>query len=351
MAKINTTNYLPVTSWNGTQDLLIVEQPDGTKVATPEQIKQYVEAGNFTATGEITDGHGNVLSSAINEIGDLSQTGLTGDSVAAQLDTAREQIATKANTTDVNTALAGKADITTVTIPAFTPSQAGWRRICKVKPVNGATVEGMIYVGGEWINGQPPSASIALNIRMGIALLTLLSSAGNNDNRMTAMRLIHVAGSDYWLDVYFPAYSARTGTFKLIFTGDIAVSDIQNPISITTDATAATAEISLNQQVSGTVLTDKSIAQAQVIKRKHITGTTSANGNVQLNDFAKSNTVIVGCQMQSINTAIVAVPYTYSGLTSGKWGLHCTSEASSGDAIVNKNVEGYIYYVEMPAYD
>lgn len=42
MAKINTTNYQPVTSWNGTQDLLIVEQPDGTKVATPEQIKQFV---------------------------------------------------------------------------------------------------------------------------------------------------------------------------------------------------------------------------------------------------------------------------------------------------------------------
>ncbi len=37
MAKINTTNYQPVTAWNGTQDLFVVEQPDGTKVATPEQ--------------------------------------------------------------------------------------------------------------------------------------------------------------------------------------------------------------------------------------------------------------------------------------------------------------------------
>lgn len=44
MAKINTTNYQPVTSWNGTQDLLIVEQPDGTKVATPEQVKQFMDA-------------------------------------------------------------------------------------------------------------------------------------------------------------------------------------------------------------------------------------------------------------------------------------------------------------------
>ncbi len=61
MAKINTTNYQPVTSWNGTQDLFIVEQPGGTKVATPEQVKQYVEAGDFVATGEVIDGHGNVL--------------------------------------------------------------------------------------------------------------------------------------------------------------------------------------------------------------------------------------------------------------------------------------------------
>ena len=61
MAKINTTNYQPVSAWNGTQDLLIVEQPDGTKVATPEQVKQYVEAGDFEATGEIIDGHGNIL--------------------------------------------------------------------------------------------------------------------------------------------------------------------------------------------------------------------------------------------------------------------------------------------------
>lgn len=44
MAKINTMNYQPVTAWNGTQDLLIVEQPDGTKVATPEQVKQYMNA-------------------------------------------------------------------------------------------------------------------------------------------------------------------------------------------------------------------------------------------------------------------------------------------------------------------
>ena len=42
MAKINTLNYQTVASWNGSQDLFVVEQPDGTKVATPEQVKQYV---------------------------------------------------------------------------------------------------------------------------------------------------------------------------------------------------------------------------------------------------------------------------------------------------------------------
>lgn len=68
MAKINTTNYQPVTAWNGTQDLLIVEQPDGTKVATPEQVKQYVEAGDFEATGEVKDGHGNILKNVAERI-------------------------------------------------------------------------------------------------------------------------------------------------------------------------------------------------------------------------------------------------------------------------------------------
>lgn len=62
MAKINTLNYQTVASWNGSQDLFVVEQPDGTKVATPAMVKQFIEAGDFEATGEIKDGHGNILS-------------------------------------------------------------------------------------------------------------------------------------------------------------------------------------------------------------------------------------------------------------------------------------------------
>lgn len=42
MPRISTDNYQTVASWNGSQDLFVVEQPDGTKVATPAMVKQYV---------------------------------------------------------------------------------------------------------------------------------------------------------------------------------------------------------------------------------------------------------------------------------------------------------------------
>ena len=98
MPRISIDNYDTVASWNGSQDLFVVEQPDGTKVATPAMVKQFMEAGDFEATGEVKDGHGNILKDMAKsadvdaEIGDLSQTGLTGDSVAAQLTTAKGQI-------------------------------------------------------------------------------------------------------------------------------------------------------------------------------------------------------------------------------------------------------------------
>lgn len=91
MPKVNTFNYDTIASWNGSQDLFVVEQPDGTKVATPAMVKQFIEAGDFAATGEVEDGHGNILKDMAKsadvdaEIGDLSQTGITGDSVAEQL--------------------------------------------------------------------------------------------------------------------------------------------------------------------------------------------------------------------------------------------------------------------------
>ena len=62
MPRISTDNYDTVASWNGSQDLFVVEQSDGTKVATPAMVKQFIEAGDFEATGEVKDGHGNKLS-------------------------------------------------------------------------------------------------------------------------------------------------------------------------------------------------------------------------------------------------------------------------------------------------
>jgi hypothetical protein len=61
MPRISTDNYDTVASWNGSQDLFVVEQPDGTKVATPAMVKQFIEAGDFEVTGKVIDGHGNVL--------------------------------------------------------------------------------------------------------------------------------------------------------------------------------------------------------------------------------------------------------------------------------------------------
>jgi hypothetical protein len=109
MPRISTDNYDTVASWNGSQDLFVVEQPDGTKVATPAMVKQFIEAGDFVATGEVKDGHGNKLADMAKSadvdgvIGDLSQTGLTGDNVAEQLATASGDISS-INTT-LNTKL------------------------------------------------------------------------------------------------------------------------------------------------------------------------------------------------------------------------------------------------------
>lgn len=78
MPKVNTFNYDTIASWNGSDDLFVVEQPDGTKVATPAMVKQFIEAGDFEATGEIKDGHGNILadmakSADVNEALDNSK--------------------------------------------------------------------------------------------------------------------------------------------------------------------------------------------------------------------------------------------------------------------------------------
>ena len=113
MAKINTLNYQTVATWDGANDLFIVEQTDGTKVATPAQVKQYVLGDMDDVPTE--DSENPVKSGGIfSTIGDLTQTGLTGDSVAEQLDTAREQISGLQN--DISSLTGGRVCRHVVTV-------------------------------------------------------------------------------------------------------------------------------------------------------------------------------------------------------------------------------------------
>lgn len=120
MPRISTDNYDTVASWNGSQDLFIVEQPDGTKVATPAMVKQFMEAGDFEATGEITDGHGNILKDM-------------------------------AKSADVNTALAGKQDTLTFdnapTQNSNNPVKSGgvYTALNKVETISGTGSYGCSY--------------------------------------------------------------------------------------------------------------------------------------------------------------------------------------------------------------
>lgn len=258
----------------------------------------------------------------------------------------------KADITDVNTALAGKADVTTVTIPRFITSQAGWRRICKIKPVDLQTVEGMIYVGGFWSNGQQPSATVAVSIMNSTASLTLLSSAFLGTKRITAMRLVADTEIEFWLDVYFPAYSSLPGPFKLKFTGDIAVSDIQDPISITTDATAASDEISLNQKVSGTVLTDKSGATKtyvdDLIKTEYVSSvissmTGNSNTTVSIPLTIPNGYVAIGCLQTLTSTRSVAITGAFINAANSTLKMNCVNLYS--DALSNVTVGATVAYI------
>lgn len=67
----NISSYDQLSSWNEDDDLLFVQQPDAPKKAHPSQMKQYVEAGDFEATGEVKDGHGNILKDMADQIATL----------------------------------------------------------------------------------------------------------------------------------------------------------------------------------------------------------------------------------------------------------------------------------------
>lgn len=94
MARIK--EYPSITSFDGTNDALAIEQTDGAnnrlRKVSPAQLKQYMEAGDFVATGEVEDGHGNVLADVDAKIGDLSQTTVIGDTVADQLQSIKNAV-------------------------------------------------------------------------------------------------------------------------------------------------------------------------------------------------------------------------------------------------------------------
>lgn len=74
MARIK--EYPSITSFDGTNDALAIEQTDGasnrTRKVTPAQLKQYIQSGTFEASGEIKDGHGNILSDVNNKVSIVS---------------------------------------------------------------------------------------------------------------------------------------------------------------------------------------------------------------------------------------------------------------------------------------
>lgn len=66
MPRISTDNYDTVASWNGSQDLFVVEQPDGTKVATAEQVKQFVLSARDFITGTLTAGQTSITLDSVH---------------------------------------------------------------------------------------------------------------------------------------------------------------------------------------------------------------------------------------------------------------------------------------------
>lgn len=84
MARIK--EYPSIESFDGNADALAIEQTDGannrTRKVTPAQLKEYMEVGDFEVTGEVKDGHGNILSD-MAEVKTISGNGSYGCSYTA----------------------------------------------------------------------------------------------------------------------------------------------------------------------------------------------------------------------------------------------------------------------------
>ena len=85
MARIK--EYPSIESFDGNADALAIEQTDGannrTRKVSPAQLKNYMQSGDFTATGEIKDGHGNIL----NDMAQSKATHIHLGNITASSDT------------------------------------------------------------------------------------------------------------------------------------------------------------------------------------------------------------------------------------------------------------------------
>ena len=89
------------------------------------------------------------------------------------------------------------------------------------------------------------------------------------------------------------------------------------------------------------------------VKKKYITGTTSANGNLDITYIIAQDTwLVIGASIRdkdNTSSIYVATPYQYSTAGYGYiCGLHLVSEVINGSA-ANKNIEGYVFYVPYPS--
>lgn len=82
------------------------------------------------------------------------------------------------------------------------------------------------------------------------------------------------------------------------------------------------------------------------IKTDTFTGTTTANGNVQLPNakgLNVNNATIIFAQITS-RADSMCIPYDYAGNT--QWGFHCMASTSALTAITSTEVTIKYYYIE-----
>ena len=107
--------------------------------------------------------------------------------------------------------------------------------------------------------------------------------------------------------------------------------------------------------LSGTTIVWTSWEKVITPKVKEVTGTTSVNGNLQLNLAGATNVVIAvqTSNSQGSNNDMIAIPYKLGDGTpdtsptgNGRWGVHCIASNGSNTVQVNTNVYLTVFYYE-----